>query len=120
MKSLMACSVWGENEVLERYGAVEEAFGASATEEDFVIGVRPEFLDLRDDGPLEGEIYSAMPTGMETTVKVQMGDFLLTGVVFGGVMYELGQKIRFGFRGDDIILFSKKNGRFITQGTLEV
>ena len=61
-----------------------------------------------------------MPTGMETTVKVQVGDFLLTGVVFGGVMYELGQKIRFGFRGDDIILFSKKNGRFITQGKLNV
>ena len=99
-----------------------EDFGdeIEATEDDFVIGVRPEFLDLRDDGPIEGEIYSAMPTGMETTVKVQVGDFLLTGVVFGGVMYELGQKIRFGFRGDDIILFSKKNGRFITQGSLDV
>ncbi len=99
-----------------------EDFGdeIEATEDDYVIGVRPEFLDLRDDGPIEGEIYSAMPTGMETTVKVQIGDFLLTGVVFGGVMYELGQKIRFGFRGDDIILFSKKNGRFITQGSLNV
>ncbi|MBQ7058094.1 MAG: ABC transporter ATP-binding protein [Firmicutes bacterium] len=99
-----------------------EDFGdeIEATEDDFVIGVRPEFLDLRDDGPIEGEIYSAMPTGMETTVKVQVGDFLLTGVVFGGVMYDLGQKIRFGFRGDDIILFSKKNGRFITQGSLIV
>ncbi|MCR5663710.1 MAG: ABC transporter ATP-binding protein [Oscillospiraceae bacterium] len=99
-----------------------EDFGdeIQAGEDDLVIGVRPEFLDLREDGPIEGEIYSAMPTGMETTVKVQVGDFLLTGVVFGGVMYELGQKIRFGFRGDDIILFSKKNGRFITQGSLEV
>ena len=99
-----------------------EDFGdeIEAGEDDLVIGVRPEFLDLREDGPIEGEIYSAMPTGMETTVKVQVGDFLLTGVVFGGVMYELGQKIRFGFRGDDIILFSKKNGRFITQGKLNV
>ena len=116
----------GNKDTLFRYHVAmvneTEDFGdeIEATEEDFVIGVRPEFLDLRDDGPIEGEIYSAMPTGMETTVKVQMGDFLLTGVVFGGVMYELGQKIRFGFRGDDIILFSKKNGRFITQGTLEV
>ena len=89
-----------------------------ATEEDFVIGVRPEFLDLRDDGALRGEIYSAMPTGMETTVKVQVGEYLLTGVVFGGVLYELGQQVRCGFRGDDIVLFSKKNGRFIAQGSL--
>ena len=116
----------GNKDTLFRYHVAmvneTEDFGdeIEATEEDLVIGVRPEFLDLRDDGPIEGEIYSAMPTGMETTVKVQVGDFLLTGVVFGGVMYELGQKIRFGFRGDDIILFSKKNGRFITQGTLEV
>ena len=99
-----------------------EDFGdeIQATDEDLVIGVRPEFLELSENGPIEGEIYSAMPTGMETTVKVQVGDFLLTGVVFGGVMYELGQKIRFGFRGDDIVLFSKKNGRFITQGSLTV
>ncbi len=91
-----------------------------ATEDDFVIGVRPEFLDLRDDGAIEGEIYSAMPTGMETTVKVQVGEFLLTGVVFGGVLYELGQKVRCGFRGDDIVLFSRKNGRFIAQGSLTI
>ena len=91
-----------------------------ATEDDFVIGVRPEFLDLLPDGAIEGEIYSAMPTGMETTVKVQVGEFLLTGVVFGGVLYELGQKVRCDFRGDDIVLFSRKNGRFIAQGSLTI
>ena len=86
--------------------------------DDFVIGVRPEFIDILPDGPIEGEIYSAMPTGMETTVKIQVGRYLLTGVVFGGVLYEIGQKVRFGFRGDDIILFSRKNGRLISQGSL--
>ena len=89
-----------------------------AGNEDFVLGVRPEFLDLSPNGPIEGEIYSAMPTGMETTVKIQIGRFLLTGVVFGGVLYEIGQKVRFGFRGDDIVLFSRKNGRLIAQGSL--
>ena len=86
--------------------------------DDFIIGVRPEFIDISEDGPIEGEIYSAMPTGMETTVRVQVGRFLLTGVVFGGVLYNIGQKVRFGFRGDDIILFSRKNGRLIAQGSL--
>ena len=93
---------------------------SSMTNEDLLIGVRPEFIDIVKEGGIEGEVYGVMPTGMETTVKVQIGEYLLTGVVFGGVMYELGQKIRFGFRGDDIVLFSKKNGRFITQGRLDI
>ena len=90
------------------------------TDEDLVIGVRPEFLKLSDDGVLEGEIYSAMPTGMETTVKVRVGDFILTGVVFGGVLYQIGQKVRLDFRGDDVVLFSRRNGRLISQGRLKV
>ena len=35
------------------------------TDEDFVLGVRPEFITT--DGAIDGEIYSYMPTGMETT-----------------------------------------------------
>ena len=100
----------------------EEDFGdeVELTDEDLVIGVRPEFLSLSDAGALEGEIYSAMPTGMETTVKVRVGDFLLTGVVFGGVLYQIGQKVRLDFRGEDVVLFSRRNGRLITQGSLTV
>ena len=90
------------------------------TDEDLVIGVRPEFLELSENGAMEGEIYSAMPTGMETTVKVRVGNFLLTGVVFGGVLYQIGQKVRLDFRGDDVVLFSRRNGRIITQGSLRI
>ena len=89
-------------------------------EEDFVIGVRPEFLSLEEDGPIAGEVYSAMPTGMETTVKIRVGEFLLTGVVFGGVLYRIGQKVTVDFRGNDVILFSRKNGKRIAQGRLTV
>ena len=84
------------------------------------MGVRPEFLTLSDNGAIEGEIYSAMPTGMETTVKVRVGGFLLTGVVFGGVLYQIGQKIRLDFQGDSMVLFSRRNGRMIAQGSLSV
>ena len=100
----------------------EDDFGdeVALTDEDFVLGVRPEFLNLDENGPLEGEIYSAMPTGMETTVKVRIGEFLLTGVVFGGVLYQIGQKVRLGFRGSDVVLFSRKNGRLIARGSLSV
>ena len=116
----------GNKDTLFRYHVAkvneEEDFGdeVALTEEDFVLGVRPEFLSLDDNGPLEGEIYSAMPTGMETTVKVRVGDFLLTGVVFGGVLYQIGQKVRLGFRGSDVVLFSRKIGRLIARGALSV
>ena len=82
----------GNKDTLFRYHVAvvdeQEDFGdeVELTDEDFVVGVRPEFLDISDSGALEGEIYSAMPTGMETTVKVRVGEFLLTGVVFGGVL----------------------------------
>jgi hypothetical protein len=59
-----------------------------------------------------------MPTGMEITVKIRIGQFLLTAVVFGGVLYEIGQKVKIDFEGNGIMLFSKKNGRFIAQGSL--
>ncbi len=100
----------------------EEDFGdeIELTDRDFVLGVRPEFLNISEEGALEGEIYSAMPTGMETTVKVRVGDYLLTGVVFGGVLYRIGQKVKLGFRGDDVALFSRRTGKFITQGSLKL
>ena len=50
------------------------------TNEDLVLGIRPEFLDIADSSNLRGEIYGAMPTGMESTIKVRVGGFLLTGV----------------------------------------
>jgi multiple sugar transport system ATP-binding protein len=87
---------------------------------DFVLGVRPEFLDIREDGAIEAEVFSAMPTGMETTVKLRVDDFLLTGVVFGGILYKIGQKVRFSFRGNSLMLFSRKNGRMIAQGSIEI
>jgi len=90
------------------------------TNEDFVIGIRPEFMNISDTGSIEGEIYSAMPTGMETMVKVRIGNYLFTGVVFGGVLYQIGQQIKLDFNGDNIVLFSRKNGKLITRGSIKV
>ena len=88
--------------------------------DDWVIGVRPEFLSICEDGPLEGEVFSAMPTGMETTVRIRVGNYLLTGVSFGKVTYQIGQKIRMEITGDGICLFSRRNGCLVTTGTLHM
>ncbi|MEE8870128.1 MAG: ABC transporter ATP-binding protein [Acidipropionibacterium acidipropionici] len=88
------------------------------TDEDFVVGVRPEFIQIREGGAFEAEVYSSMPTGMETTVRLRIGDFLLTGVIFGGAIYTIGQKVRFDMESSSLMLFSRRNERLIAQGTL--
>lgn len=90
------------------------------TDEDFVIGVRPECLKLREGGSLDATVYGAMPTGMESTVKLRVGDFLLTGVIFGGVTYQIGEETGVDIEGSDILLFDRKSGKCISAGTLSI
>ena len=88
------------------------------TDTDLVLGIRPEFLDIADSSTLEGEIYGAMPTGMESTIKVRVGDFLLTGVIFGSSLFTIGAKVPLSISGDNIMLFDRKSGRCIAFGSL--
>ena len=86
---------------------------------DFVLGIRPEFLDISDKNALHGEIYGAMPTGMESTIKVRVGDFLLTGVIFGSSLFTIGTEVPVSVSGDDIMLFDRRSGRCICLGSLK-
>ncbi len=87
-------------------------------EDDFVLGVRPEFIDIRETGGFTAEVYSSMPTGMETTVRLRLGKHLLTGVVFGPMVYTIGQEVKIDISSQTIMLFSRVNGRLIAQGSL--
>ena len=89
------------------------------TNEDLVIGLRPEFIDIVDGGALDGEIYGAMPTGMESTIKVRVGDYLITGVVFGSTLFKIGEKVKMNISGGNILLFDRRSGKRIAAGTLE-
>ena len=89
------------------------------TDDDYVIGIRPEFVEISDKERFEGEVYSSMPTGMETTVRAAIGNYLLTGVMFGGVVYKLGDKVKVGFKGNNAILFDRKSGEIICLGSLK-
>ncbi len=100
--------------------AEEEEDEVNAVEADFVLGLRPEFIKIKDDGKLKGAIYSSMPTGMETTVKIDINGYLLTGVVFGNINFKIGQEIHFDIETEKAMLFSKANQRFIALGRIEV
>ena len=98
---------------------VDEAPAAGEiTDDDYVLGIRPEFVKISDNGPVEGEVFSAMPTGMETTVRIRVGSFLLTAVVFGGVVYRIGQKVKLSFSDENVMIFSKKTQKLLGRGTL--
>ena len=99
-----------ESETLEEY---------VPTEEDFVLAIRPEYINF-EKGVCEGVVYSAMPAGMETTVKVRIGEYLLTCVIFGGVSYQIDKTVDLSFTGDDILLYDRKSTRLIAQGKIVV
>ena len=90
------------------------------TDEDFVIGIRPEAIDIDPNGKIDTTVYGAMPTGMESTLKLRVGEFLLTGVIFGGVIYQIGQEEKINISGKDILLFDRRSGRLICAGSLEL
>ena len=89
-------------------------------ENQYILGIRPEFIRIGDEGALPAEIYSALPTGMETTVKLRVGEFILTGVVFGGVDYKIGAKAKLDVAGNEILLFDRKSGKLMASGSLNI
>ena len=106
---------------IQRTEEIDESLEGAKTigDDDFVLGIRPELIEIDENGALEGEIYGAMPTGMESTIKVRIGDFLLTGVIFGNSHFRIGTRIRMSISSDRIMLFDRSSGRLVTLGSLE-
>ena len=89
------------------------------TENDFIVGVRPEFVKISEQGKFEGEVYSSMPTGMETTLRIKIGNFLITAVVFGDKIFDIGSNIRFDLDTQKIMLFSNMFQKLIAVGQIK-
>ena len=87
---------------------------------DVSIGIRPEFLPISDSGRIRGLIYSTLPAGMETTVKIKIGDAILSSVMFGSVDYKVDSEIRFDIFGNKILLFDKESGRNLAFGSVRI
>ena len=96
------------------------ADAAIPTEEDYVIGIRPEAVKLEANGKIGAAIYGAMPTGMESTLKLRIGEYLITGVVFGNDTYKIGSEAKVSVSGNDILLFDRISGKLICAGSLEL
>ena len=101
----------------------KEAFEISPAEEgkpNVVVGIRPEFLPIREKGKVQGSVYSTLPAGMETTIKIDLNGALLSSVVFGSIDYEIDQPINFDIDGEKIILFDAESTKAIAIGSIEI
>ncbi len=85
-----------------------------------VIGVRPEYLTINEKGKIKGEVYGTLPAGMETTVKIELGDMLLSSVVFGQIDYKMYSKINFNIDGDGIILYDAETTNKLGVGKVTI
>jgi multiple sugar transport system ATP-binding protein len=89
--------------------------------DDFIIGVRPEFITLCEDTNAKGmdaTVYAAMPSGMETTIKMVINGYVITGVIFGASDYKINEHLRVTFKGNQILLFDKVSEKLICAGEL--
>ena len=85
---------------------------------DVILGIRPEFVFIREDGNLTGSVYSTLPAGMETTIKIAVGDSIISSVMFGSIDYSVDSSVNFSIEGNKIVLIDKKSGNTIALGKL--
>ena len=83
------------------------------------IGIRPEFVTMDKNGKLEGEVLSSLPSGMETTLRLKVKDFVFSSVLFGSLDFKVGEKIPLSLSGESFVLFDS-NGDYAGEGSLEI
>ncbi len=83
------------------------------------LGIRPEYIQISPSGSTPAKTYAALPSGMETIVKIHLGELILTSVVFGAIDYKINTEIRIDFTGENCILFDE-NGVNLGLGKVRV
>ncbi|MBR5301523.1 MAG: ABC transporter ATP-binding protein [Clostridia bacterium] len=86
--------------------------------ENVTLGIRPEFITILPDSNIKASIYSTLPSGMETTVKLRLGGEIITSVVFGSVDFPVDTEVCLAFGGSDMLLYSGETGKLLADGSL--
>jgi multiple sugar transport system ATP-binding protein len=85
-----------------------------------VIGLRPEHIEIEENGSANSLIYSTLPSGLETVIKLKIKNTILTSVAFGGVDYKVNIPISTNFTSNKYILFNKISRENISMGAIIV
>ena len=84
------------------------------------LGIRPENIEITDEGGMEAKVYSTLPSGMETVVKLETASLILTAVVFGDSDFRINDTVKIRFRSNRNHLFRKEGDQErIASGSLQ-
>ena len=82
------------------------------------LGIRPEDISVDDSSNLRGEVISAFPYGMETTVVIRFLGADIRSVVFGSVDFAAGQRVGITIKGNNICFFDPEMEKLEAIGSL--
>jgi len=69
------------------------------------VGIRPEFVVISESAAFQAQVYSSLPSGMETIVRLKIGKIFLSSVVFGSLDFPIGTQLGINLTGEKILLF---------------
>lgn len=84
---------------------------------DVTIGFRPEYMKIEESGKIRAGVYSTLPSGLETTIKLKIGDEIISSVVFGASDYETDEELGCTISGNNVCIFGK-DGQKVSMGQL--
>ncbi len=110
-------------------GAKEIRLGASAQavpelrvdgpEGDYVLGIRPEDVQLADDGPVKGEVFGAEYLGTSQIVIVKTDGGTMRARVPSSVAIRGGDRVALRFKGERLSIFDKASGKALHTARLD-
>ena len=86
--------------------------------ESVTLGIRPEFISICEKSDVKASVYSTLPSGMETAVKLRLGDEIITSVIFGSVDFPVDTEVSLEFHGKDMLLYDSEGGDLVADGSL--
>ena len=72
-----------------------------------VLGLRPEYLYLADDGPLSAKVQHVEQLGGDTNVIAFVGEHLVTVRLFGQHAIKSGEQLTLGFDTENLLYFDE-------------
>ncbi len=85
-----------------------------------ILGIRPENITIAEKGPLKGTVFSSLPSGMETIVRLQVGTIQLTSIVFGNIDFRVDETLGISLDSDRYLLFDGETQEQLAVGRVDV
>ena len=84
------------------------------------VGIRPEDIHIDDSSAMKGEVISAFPYGMETTVMIRFLGADIRSVVFGSVDFAPGQQVGVTVKGSNVCFFDPETEELEAIGAMDL